>query len=73
MPIFFAQHQYIPVQIKWCMTVLAKTGFMGTNTEIHFLPVDKSCTHALSSDTKHLRLDGQVCFFRRLFYGTVKP
>ena len=45
---------------------------MGTNTEIHFLPVDESHTHALSRNTKHLRLDGQVCFFRRLFSDTVK-
>ena len=46
---------------------------MGTNTEIHFLPVDESHTHALPRDTKHLRLDGQVCFFRRLFSDAVKP
>ena len=46
---------------------------MGTNTEIHFLPVDESHTHALSRDTKHLRLDGQVYFFRRLFSDAVKP
>ena len=30
-------------------------------------------THALSRDTKHLRLDGQVCFFRWLFFDAVKP
>ena len=46
---------------------------MGTNTEIHFLPVDESHTHALSRDTNNLRLDGQVCFFRRLFSDAVKP
>ena len=40
---------------------------MVTNTEIHFLPVDESHTCALSRDTKHLRLDGQVCFYRQLF------
>ena len=55
------------------MTEFAKTGLMGTNTEIHFLPVDESHTHALFRDTKHLRLDGQVCFFRRLFSNAVKP
>ena len=33
---------------------------MDTNAEIHFLPVDDSQTHALSKDTKHLRLDGRV-------------
>ena len=42
---------------------------MGTNTKVHFLSVDKSHTHALPKDTKHLRLDGharlllQVAFF----------
>ena len=49
------------------VTEFAKTDLMGTNTEIHFLSVDESHTHALSRDTKHLRLDVQVCFFRRLF------
>ena len=55
------------------VTEFAKTNLMGTNTEIHFLPVDESHTHALPRDTKHLRLDGQVCFFRRLFFDAVKP
>ena len=55
------------------VTEFAKTDLMGTNTEIHFLPVDESHTHALSRDTKHLRLDGQVCFFRRIFSDAVKP
>ena len=55
------------------MTGFAKTNLMGTNTEIHFLPVDKNHTHALSKDTKHLRLDGQVCFYRQLFSDTFKP
>ena len=52
------------------VTEFAKTDLMGTNTEIHFLPVDESHTHALSRDT---RLDVQVCFFRRLFSDAVKP
>ena len=30
-------------------------------------------THALSRDTKHLSLDGQVCFCRRLFSDDAKP
>ena len=46
---------------------------MGTNTEIHFLPVDESHIYALSRDTKHLSLDGQVCFCRWLFSDAVKP
>ena len=29
--------------------------------------------HALFRDTKHLRLDGRVCFYRRFFSDTVKP
>ena len=55
------------------MTVFWKTDRMDTNTEIHFLPVDESHTHALFRETKHLRLDGQVCFYRRLFSDAVKP
>ena len=64
---------YICTYIRIYVTEFAKTDLMGTNTEIHFLPVDESHTHALSRDTKHLRLDGQVCFFRRLFSDAVKP
>ena len=48
------------------VTVFWKSNLIVTNTEIYFLPVHESCTHALSRDTKHLRLDGQVCFYRRL-------
>ena len=44
---------------------------MGINTEIHFLSVDESHTHALSKNTKHLRLDGQVCSGG--FSNAVKP
>ena len=44
------------------VTVFWKTDRIDTNTEIHFLHVDESHTHALFRDTKHLRLDGQVCF-----------
>ena len=46
---------------------------MVTNTEIHFLPIGECHTHALSRDTMHLRLDGQVCFNRQLFCDAVKP
>ena len=55
------------------VTVFWKTDRIDTNTEIHFLPVDESHTHALFRDTKHLRLDGRVCFYRRLFSDAVKP
>ena len=54
------------------VTGYAKTDLIITNTGNH-LSVDESHTHALSKDTKHLRLDGQVCFYRRLFSDTVKP
>ena len=50
------------------MTLFWKTDCIDTNTEIYFLPVDESHTHALFRDTKHLRLDGRVCFYRRLFF-----
>ena len=55
------------------VTVFWKTDRMDTNTEVHFLPVDESHTHALFRNTKHLRLDGRVCFYRRLFFDAVKP
>ena len=45
------------------MTVFWKTDLIDKNTEIHFLPVHKSHTHALSRDTKQLRLDGWVSFY----------
>ena len=55
------------------VTGFAKNDLMGTNTEIHFLSVDESHTQALSKDTKYLRLDGLVCFDRRLFSNAIKP
>ena len=55
------------------MTEFAKTDLLGRNTKIHFLPVDKSHTHEPSRDTKHSRLDGQVCLFKLLFSDAVKP
>ena len=56
------------VQVRMLYTtVFWKTDLMITNIEIRFLPVDKCHTHALSRDTMHLRLDGQVYFYRRLF------
>ena len=55
------------------VTVFWKTDHVVTNTEIHFLPVDESHIRALSRDTKHLSIDGQVCFSRRLFFDDAKP
>ena len=43
---------------------------MVTNIEIHFLTVYESHTHR---DTMHLRLDGQVCFYRWFLCNAVKP
>ena len=50
------------------VTVFWKTDRMVTNTEIHFMPVDECHTHALPRDTMHLRIVGQVYFYRRLLY-----
>ena len=44
-----------------------KTGLIHASTEIHFLSVRESCTHALPRNTKYLTIDGQVCFYRQLF------
>ena len=50
-----------------------KTNLMVTNTEIHFLPIHESHTHALSRDTKHLRLDGMArSVFTGSFFLTLK-
>ena len=38
-----------------------------------FLSVHESHTQALSRNTKHLSLDGQVCFYRRILSNTIKP
>ena len=40
-----------------------------TNNEIHFLPVHESYAHG---GTKHLILDGQVCYYRWLFFRCCK-
>ena len=40
---------------------ILENDLMVTNTEIHF-PVDKSHTHALSSDNKHLQLDARSAY-----------
>ena len=55
------------------VTGSGKTGLIVTITDIHFLPVRESCTHALPRNTKYLIIVGQVCFYRRLFTDAVKP
>ena len=42
-------------------------------TEIHFLLVQERYIHVLSRNTNCLTIDGQVCFYRRLFTDAVKP
>ena len=54
------------------VTGSGKTGLIATITDIHFLPVRESCTHVLPRNTKYLIIDGQVCFYRRLFTDAVK-
>ena len=55
------------------VTRYGKTGLIATTTDIHFLPVRESCTHALPRNTKYLITDGQVCFYKWLFTDAVKP
>ena len=45
------------------MTRSRKTSLITTITDIHFLSVHESCTHALLRNTKYLIIDGHVCFF----------
>ena len=55
------------------MTGSGKTGLIHTSTEIQFLSTSERYTHALPRNTKYLAIDGQVCFYRRLFADAVKP
>ena len=48
------------------VTRSGKTGRIATTTEIQFLSVCKSCTHALLRNSKYLIIDGQVLFYRLL-------
>ena len=50
------------------VTRSGKTGLIATITDIHFLSVHESYTHVLPRNTKYLIIDGQVYFYRRLFY-----
>ena len=55
------------------VTESEKTGLIHTSTEIQFLFISERYTHALPRNTKYLAIDGQVCFYRRLFSDAVKP
>ena len=60
-------HQYTFV------TIFGKIDHLRASNEIHFLPVRERYIHALSRNTNCLTIDGQVCFYRRLFTDAVKP
>ena len=49
------------------VTRSGKTNLICTRTEINFLSVHESCTHALPRNTKYLNIDGRVCFHRLPF------
>ena len=55
------------------VTGSGKTGLIHISTEIQFLSISERYTHALPRNTKYLAIDGQVCFYRRLFADAVKP
>ena len=55
------------------VTIFWKIDHLRGSTEIHFLPVQERYIHALSRNTNCLTIDGQVCFYRRLFTNAVKP
>ena len=68
------QSEYFNLRVRFKnVTGSGKTGLIATITDIHFLPVRESCTHALPRNTKYLIIDGHVCFYRRLFTDVVKP
>ena len=54
------------------VTGSGKTGLICTSTEIQFLSISERYIHALPRNTKYLAIDGQVCFYRRLFADAVK-
>ena len=70
--IYTHMHMYM-MQKTIYVTGSGKTGLIAIITDIHFLPVRESCTHALPRNTKYLIIDGQVCFYRQLFTDVVKP
>ena len=55
------------------VTIFGKIDHLRASNEIHFLPVQERYIHALSGNTNCLTIDGQVCFYRRLFTDAVKP
>ena len=68
-------HQLQPKNTKVTLyvTIFRKIDHLRASNEIHFLPVKERYIHALSRNTNCLTIDGQVCFYRRLFTDAVKP
>ena len=64
--------KYVPINPQMWLD-LQKLTLRAQILKSIFLSVDENHTHALSKDTKHLRQDIQVCFYRRLFFDAVKP
>ena len=58
---------------KLYVIIFGKIDHLRASNEIHFLPVQERYIHALSRNTNCLTIDGQVCFYRRLFTDAVKP
>ena len=54
------------------VTRSGKIGLITLITDIHFLSLHESCTHALPRNTKYWIIDSQVCFYRRLSTNAVK-
>ena len=61
--------------LRFCyfVTIFGKIDHLRASNEIHFLPVQERYIHTLSRNTNCLTIDGQVCFYRRLFTDAVKP
>ena len=58
---FCHQNYHTAVAIlKQFVTESGKTGLIHTSTDIYFLPVRESNTHALPRNTKHKTIDCQV-------------
>ena len=64
---------YKLVQHGTYVTIFGKIDHLRASNEIHFLPVQERYIHVLSRNTNCLTIDGQVCFYRRLFADAVKP
>ena len=56
-----------------CVTGFTKIVLIGTRNEIHFIADYWTYTLALPKNTKHIAIDGQVCFYWRLIADPIKP